>query len=319
MKNTEILVIRPSSDIVMDGLAESFSVIRLFEKSDPKRWLAENGGRIRGMVSSGSFATDRALLERLPNLEIVSHFGVGYDSVDVEAAKAQGVIVTHTPTVLDDEVADTTIALILMTLRNLCAADRYVRAGEWAEKGPFPLGKYTMKGSVLGIIGLGRIGKTIATRAEVFGMQIAYTGRRKQKGQPYDYYRGVKELAAASDVLVNCAPGGEGTYQLVNGEVLAALGRDGIFVNVGRGTTVDETALINALESGGIAAAGLDVFVDEPHVPQALRSLDNVVLLPHIGSATVPTRNAMAQLVVDNLVNWFSNGAALTPVPDGVA
>lgn len=315
MKDVNILLVKPSTPLVMDGLDAAFTVHRLFQQDDPEAWLADYGADIRGIVC-GSFPLDAALMDKLPNLEIASNFGVGYDSVDVETAARKGVIVTHTRSVLDDEVADTAIALILMTLRNLTRADRYVRTGDWQAKGAFPLGKYTMKGSTLGIVGLGRIGKEIAKRAAAFGMKIAYTGRRRQEDQPFDYHPDVTQLAAASDVLLNCAPGGDETFHLIGAEVLAALGPDGFLINIGRGTTVDETALIAALEAGGIAGAGLDVFEAEPQVPEALRKLDTVTLLPHIGSATVPTRNAMGQLVVDNLTSWFGKGAALTPVPE---
>lgn len=315
MKDVNILLVKPSTPLVMDGLDAAFTVHRLFQQDDPEAWLADHGADIRGIVC-GSFPLDAALMDKLPNLEIASNFGVGYDSVEVETAARKGVIVTHTRSVLDDEVADTALALILMALRNLSAADRYVRAGNWESKGSLPLGKYTMKGSTLGIIGLGRIGKEIAKRAAAFSMKISYTGRRRQEDQPFDYHPDVTALAAASDVLLNCAPGGEETFHLIDAGVLEALGPDGFLVNIGRGTTVDEAALIAALEAGTIAGAGLDVFEAEPHVPEALRKLNNVTLLPHIGSATMPTRNAMGQLVLDNLTNWFGKGKALTPVPE---
>lgn len=316
MKDVNILLVKPSTPLVMDALDAAFTLHRLDQQDDPDAWLAEHGDSIRGIVSSASFALDGALMDKLPNLEIASNFGVGYDNVDVAAARDRGVMVTHTRSVLDEEVADTALALILMTLRNLIPAERYVRSGEWEAKGAFPLGKYTMKGSVLGIVGLGRIGKEIARRAEAFGMQIAYTGRRKQDDQPYAYHASVTDLAAEADVLLNCAPGGAGTFHMIDAGVLAALGPDGILINIGRGTTVDETALIAALRDGTIAGAGLDVFETEPNVPEALRKLENTVLLPHIGSATIPTRDAMGQLVVDNLTNWFDKGSALTPVPE---
>lgn len=316
LKDVDVLLIKPSTPLVMEGLDAAFTVHRLFERSDPNAWLAENGSKIRGVVSGGSFELDRSLMEKLPNLELISNFGVGYDAVDVAAAASRGIVVTHTRTVLDDDVADIAIALVLMARRNLGHAERYARSGAWEHHGAFPLARHKMKGSALGIIGLGRIGKEIAKRAQAFGMKILYNGRHSQEDQPFQYYANLLEMAAVADVLLNCAPGGEETYHLIDTDVLKALGPDGVLVNIGRGSAVDEVALIAALKAGTIAAAGLDVFEHEPKVPETLRNLENVVLLPHVGSATLPTRNAMGQLVIDNLVSWFGEGRALTPVPE---
>jgi lactate dehydrogenase-like 2-hydroxyacid dehydrogenase len=240
---------------------------------------------------------------------------VGYDGVDVAAAKARGVMVTHTPNVLNDDVADLAIALMLCAARQLPAADRYVRAGHWEDKGPMPLAR-KMSGSRLGIVGMGRIGQAIAQRAQAFGMTIAYTSRSAKAGLPWRYESDLKTLAADSDFLVLITPGGAGTRHLVNAEVLQALGPKGILVNVARGSVVDESALIDALERGVIGGAALDVFEDEPRVPDRLKALPHVVLVPHIGSATGQTRQAMADLAFGNLREHFSGRPVLTPVPE---
>jgi lactate dehydrogenase-like 2-hydroxyacid dehydrogenase len=240
--------------------------------------------------------------------------GVGYDGVDVAAAKARGVKVTHTPDVLNDEVADTAIGLMLCAARQLPAADRYVRSGKWLE-GPMPLAR-KMSGARLGIVGMGRIGKTIAGRALAFGMSIAYTARSAKADVPYRYEPDIVALARESDFLVVITPGGAGTRKLVNAEVLAALGNKGILVNVARGSVVDEAALVAALVSGTLGGAALDVFEDEPRVPQALIDLPHVVLAPHIGSATRETRQAMADLAMNNLRAHFAGKPVLTMVPE---
>ncbi|MWD29778.1 2-hydroxyacid dehydrogenase [Aquicoccus sp. SCR17] len=315
VKDTDILLVKPVPPLIVEALDAAFTLHRLYDEDDPEGWLEANGGRVRGMVC-GNFPLDADLLDRLPALEIASNLGVGYDSVDVAAAKARGVMVTHTRSVLDDEVADTAWALVLMTVRGLARADRYVRAGRWQSEGAFPLARHSLKGSRLGIIGLGRIGRNIAARAEASGMEILYHGRHEQADQPYLYYGDLREMARDCDVLLNCAPGGPATEKMIDAAVLEALGPEGYVINIGRGSSMDEAALIAALEAGTIAGAGLDVFEDEPEVPQALRDMENTVLLPHIGSATIPTRTAMFQLVVDNLTGWFGRGEALTPVPE---
>jgi lactate dehydrogenase-like 2-hydroxyacid dehydrogenase len=260
---------------------------------------------------------DGPLMDRLPKLQIIGNFGVGYDSVDVAAATERGVVVTNTPGVLDNEVADTALGLLLTTVRELPQSERYLRAGRWEAEGAYPLTKATMEGRRLGILGLGRIGEAIVERAKAFNMVIAGYHNRRRKDVPYRYYPTLLELARDVDTLVIVVPGGETTRHLVDADVLAALGPDGILVNIGRGTVVDEKALIEALRSGTIQAAGLDVYEDEPRVPQELIDLDNAVLLPHVGSASIPTRNRMGQLVVDNLASWFETGKAITPVNPG--
>jgi lactate dehydrogenase-like 2-hydroxyacid dehydrogenase len=313
MTRPTVLMPSPMHDVVVDGCEERFDLIRLWEAADPEALIAERGPDVRGLALGGHARVDAALLDRLPNLQIVANFGVGYDSVDVDAATERGVIVTNTPGVLDDEVADTALALLLMTVRELGQAERYLRAGRWAAEGHYPLTDLTMAGRKLGILGLGWIGEAIATRAETFRMTVGYHNR-SQKDIPYRYYPTLLEMARDVDTLLVVVPGNAATRHLVNAEVLEALGPDGVLVNIGRGTVVDEAALIGALKTRTIRAAGLDVYEDEPNVPQELIDLDNTVLLPHVGSASKPTRRAMGQLVVDNLTSWFADGRALTPV-----
>jgi hydroxypyruvate reductase len=254
-------------------------------------------------------------MDQLPALEIVSIMGVGYDKVDVQSAIARGVPVTHTPDVLNEEVADLALGLMLSVARRIPQADRYVRGNLWAEKGNMPLSR-KMSGKRLGIVGLGRIGKAIAARASAFNMGIAYTGRHRQADVAHAYYPSAKELAANVDFLVVITPGGEGTRKMIDREVLEALGPQGYLVNVARGTVVDEAALVEALRDGVIAGAGLDVFENEPQVPQALREMDNVVLTPHMASATRETRQAMADLALANLQAHFAGQPLLSPVPE---
>ena len=247
---------------------------------------------------------------RLPNLEIISVFGVGYDGVPVEYCRKRGLKVTNTPDVLTDDVADVALALILMTGRGFVRLNRFLHAGGWLKGG----GELTTKlgGQKVGILGLGRIGKAIAKRVEALGMEVAYTGRSKQQDVPYRYVPDLEALAAESDFLVVASPGGAATKNLVNARVLAALGKKGTIINIARGSVIDEPALIAALQAGTIKGAGLDVFADEPRVPEALMALDNVVLLPHVGSATAQTRQAMGDLCKANLDAWFSTGKPLT-------
>jgi lactate dehydrogenase-like 2-hydroxyacid dehydrogenase len=260
--------------------------------------------------------TDAALFDLLPNLEIVSSFGVGYDNVDAEAAAMRGIVVTNTPGVLDEEVADLAVGLLLATVRQIPQGDRHVREGRWAER-PFPLSP-TLRGRRVGIVGLGGIGKAIARRLDGFGVDIAWHGRRAQPDVAYPYHPTLPGLAEASDVLIVIVPGGPGTRHLINEAILAALGPDGILINVSRGSVVDEQALVAALQSRTILAAGLDVYEDEPHVPEALTAMPQLVLLPHVGSATAHTRDAMGKLVSDNLAAWFQEGRPLTPVAESL-
>jgi hydroxypyruvate reductase len=270
--------------------------------------------RIRGFAATGESKVDAGLIAKLPALEIISVMGVGYDGVDVAAAKARNIMVTHTPDVLNDDVADLAIGLMLSAARQLPAADRFVREGRW-ETGPMPLAR-KMSGARLGLVGMGRIGQAIATRALAFGMSIAYTSRTPKPDLPFQFHPTAHELAAQSDFLVVIAPGGTGTRKMIDATVLEALGAKGILVNVARGSVVDEAALVDALERGVIGGAGLDVFESEPHVPQKLREMPHVVLTPHIGSATKQTRAAMAELAASNLGAHLAGKPVMTPVPE---
>ncbi|WP_332118942.1 2-hydroxyacid dehydrogenase [Azorhizobium caulinodans] len=306
----KLLLTGPIMETVVERqLAEKFTVLGP-EGLDAV--IASEAGEIRGLATKGKLKVDGAFMDRLPKLEIISNFGVGYDTVDAAAAAERGIIVTNTPDVLNEEVADLALGLLLATVRELPQADRYVRAGGWL-KGAFPLSA-TLRDRKVGIVGMGRIGKAIAKRVEAFGLPIVYHTRRPQADVPYKHYDNLVAMARDVDTLILILPGGAATRNLVNAEVLAALGPRGVLVNVARGTVVDEPALLKALQDKTIAAAGLDVFVDEPRVPEAFFALDNVVLLPHVGSATHHTRNAMGQLVVDNLVSWFAGKGPVTPV-----
>ena len=294
-------------------LAEHFDVLEVTDASATEA-TSEQLARVRGAAVSGRFPA--SLIERLPKLEVIGSFGVGYDGVDVGAAAARGIIVTHTPDVLNDEVADTTIALLLNTVRQFYLAEHYLREGRWEREGAFPLSPLSLKGRKVGLHGLGRIGMEIAARLAPFKVDLAYHTRRPREDVSYAYHDILTGLATAVDILISIVPSTPQTNGAINAEVLSALGSNGVLINVGRGSTVDQPALIEALRDGTIAAAGLDVFAAEPHVPQALIDLPNVSLLPHVASASMPTRDAMADLVADNVIAWFDTGRPLTPVPE---
>lgn len=295
-------------EVVERQLASRFSLVPIEQLADT------NVSTVRAIATRGKLRVDGALMESLPNLEIVSNFGVGYDTVDAAAAAKRGVVVTNTPDVLNEEVADLTLGLLLATVREIPQADRFVRAGAWL-KGAYPLGP-TLRDRTVGILGMGRIGKAIARRLDAFSVPVVYHTRRPQQDVAYRHYPSLLEMARDVDVLIVIVPGGPATRHLVNAEVLAALGPNGILINVARGTVVDEEALLAALDARSILAAGLDVFEEEPAVPPAFFGLDNVVLLPHVGSATHYTRAAMGQLVVDNIFSWFDGKGPLTPVAE---
>lgn len=311
----EVLMPLPGMPEIVERLEPRVTLHKLWEAADREATLAAVAPNVRAVVSTWATArVDAELMRRLPKLEIVVGFGVGYDHIDAAWAGQHGIVVTHTPGVLDEDVADIAIALTLAATRRLPQAERHLREGRWAS-GAFPL-TASLHGRVMGVLGLGRIGKAIARRAEAFGLKIAYHGRRRQDGVAYPYYPTPLALAAASDILMIAAPGGPETRHVVDSDVLAALGRDGVLVNIARGSLVDETALIAALKGGVILAAGLDVYDHEPSVPAELIALDNAVLLPHVGSATRYTRSAMANLVVDNLLSWVDGEGPLTPTPE---
>ena len=313
MSKPEVLAVAKLSPLLQPRLQAAFTVHDRLHQTDAAA-LADAAPRIRAIVGSGESKITAELIAQLPALQIISIMGVGYDGVDVAAAKARNVLVTHTPNVLNDDVADLALGLMLAAARQLPAADRYVRNGDWIG-GPMPLAR-KVSGARLGLVGMGRIGQAIAQRAAAFGMPIAYTARSAKAALPYRYLPDARSLATESDFLVVITPGGEGTRKLIDAAVLQALGPQGILVNVARGSVVDEAALVQALESGTIAGAGLDVFENEPHVPERLRALPHVVLAPHIGSATGQTRQAMADLAFDNLRALFAGESVPTPVPE---
>lgn len=316
MSDLHVLAAAKLSPLYAAQLSAAYQFHDPLHETDPAAF-AKVAPLVRAVAGSGDSKVSAELMAQLPALELISIMGVGYDGVDVAAAKARGVTVTHTPNVLNDDVADLAIALMLCAARQLPAAERYVRSGQWL-KGPMPLAR-KMSGARLGLVGMGRIGQAIAQRAQAFGMQIAYHTRSPKAGVPYAYHGDLLSLARDSDFLVLITPGGAGTRHLVNAQVLQALGPKGILVNVARGSVVDEVALIEALEAGVIGGAALDVFEDEPRVPQRLIDLPQVVLVPHIGSATGQTRQAMADLAFGNLREHFAGRPVLTPVPECAA
>lgn len=308
-----ILVPGKMSQRVLDRLPAHFEPV-FVAAADPGLITAELASGVSGIAVQGKIPA--GFIDAFPNLEIIANFGVGYDGVDAGHAAKRGVTVTNTPDVLTEEVADTAIGLLLNTLRRFPVAEQWLRQGRWAKDGAFALSPLTLRGRTVGLYGLGRIGLAIAKRLEAFGVSIAYHTRTPREGLAYTHYPTLKGMAEAVDTIIVIVPGTESTRKTIDAEILDALGPQGVLINVGRGTTINEAALADALQRGVIAAAGLDVFENEPHVPEALLALPNVSLLPHVGSASQATRNAMADLVVDNLVAWFETGAALTPVAE---
>jgi lactate dehydrogenase-like 2-hydroxyacid dehydrogenase len=315
-EKAEILLIGATKPVIVGGLEPSFIVHKLIEAKDQEAFLKEIAPRIRGIaVAYTANKIDGAFMSRFPKLEIVSSFGVGYDHVDAKWAGQHGIVVTNTPEVLNEEVADTALGLLLCTLREFPQAERYLRAGKWPQGG-YPLTRATLRGRTVGVVGMGRIGKAIGRRLEAFGVPVVYHSRNPQEGVTYKYYPNLLDMARDVDTLMVIVPGGAATKNLINAEVLKALGPNGVLINMARGSVVDEPALIQALKDRTILSAGLDVFVNEPQVPQELIGMDHIVLFPHLGSASAATRQAMDQLVVDNLKAWFAGKAPLTPVPE---
>jgi len=304
-----VLVVSKLFQPTMERLEREFAVHKLWEVADSAALLGSLASSCEAIAGG---TVPASLMRALPRLKVVANFGVGYDGVDVAHASQHGVKVTNTPDVLSDEVADFAVGLLLAVRRRIVAADRFVRAGLWL-KGGYPLND-KVSGSRVGILGLGRIGKVLARRLAAFDCEIHYHGRQPQPGQPYRYHANLVEMAAAVDNLVAIVPGGEATRGIVSRAVLEALGPQGVFINVARGSAADEAALVDLLVSGRLGGAGLDVFVDEPTVPAALFALDNVVLQPHQASATTQTRTAMGDLMIDNLVAHFAGRSLLTPV-----
>lgn len=313
LQSVAVLVPGHFNDHAVERIDRTFHRVRI-DRADPVLVTDEMRQNVRAIASFAGI--DAAMMDALPNLELIASFGVGYDSVDVGHAATKNIMVTNTPDVLTDEVADTAIGLLINTIRDLPRAENWLRDGSWVRKGNYPLSRLTLRGRRVGIFGMGRIGQAIARRLQAFGLPVAYHNRRPVDGLDHQYHQTLKGLAEAVDTLISVAPGGASTEKAVNAEILAALGANGVFVNIGRGSTVDEAALAAALADGTIAAAGLDVFADEPNVPQALLDAPNTSLLPHVGSASEHTRSAMADLCVDNLVSWFTERRPLTPVPE---
>ncbi len=310
----EVLLIGPVRPVITKGLSD-FTLHSL--PSTPNRDpFFTSIAHVRAMaVSAPVEFIDEALLSRLPNLRIISSFGVGYDHIDALAAARRGIVVTHTPDVLTEEVADTAIGLLLCTVRELPQAERYVRAGKWLA-GNYPLSRATLRDRTIGLVGMGRIGMAIARRLEAFGVPVVYHTRRARPELSYRHYPNLIDMARDVDTLIVIVPGGTATKNMIDANVLEALGPDGIVINVARGSVIDEPALIAALRERKIMAAGLDVFVNEPQVPEQLLTMENVVLFPHLGSASVFTREKMDQLLVDNILAWANNRPPLTPVPE---
>jgi lactate dehydrogenase-like 2-hydroxyacid dehydrogenase len=298
---------------VLERLRDHFEIVAV-EKGDGLQIDAETANRIRAIAVAGG--VNATWMDALPNLEVIANFGVGYDGIDVGHAASKGIIVTNTPDVLNDEVADTAVGLLLSTVRQFPLAEKWLRDGRWVKEGSFPLSPFSLKDRHVGMYGLGRIGQEIAKRLEPFKVKISYHTRTRHEGVSYDYFPTLLDMAKAVDTIIAIVPKTPQTHKVIDAEVMSALGSNGVLINVGRGWSVDEDALIAALRDGTLGAAGLDVFYDEPNVPAALMDLPNAVLLPHIASASVPTRNAMADLVADNVIQWFASGTAVTPVPE---
>ena len=297
-------------------LAEVFDLSYLADL-DAEPWLADHSEAVRFILTDGPTGVQDELLARLPNVEVISNLGVGYDGVNTDIATARGIPVTHTPGVLNEEVATTAVMLYLACWRNFEAEMAQARSGRWATEGNLP-SPHTADGRRIGILGLGRIGKAIAAKLAPWASEICYFGRTRQDVD-YRYFASLREMAEHCEVIVNIAPGGEGTYHLIDRSVLDAIGPKGRLINVGRGSTVNEAALIAALQEGTLGGAGLDVFENEPHIPAELRQLPNVVLLPHVASASIETRQAMGDLAVDNLIAWKEGRPLLSPVPESAA
>jgi lactate dehydrogenase-like 2-hydroxyacid dehydrogenase len=309
----EVVLFGPPKPTIVKGLETACTVYRAADASDPDTFIAEHASVRAIACAQGQMSA--SLLQRFPKLEIVSSFGVGYDHVDAKYAAAHGIIVTNTPEVLTEEVADTALGLLLCTVRELPRAERHVRSGRWA-KGGFPLSRATLRNRKVGIVGMGAIGQAIARRLDAFGVPVVYHTRKPRPDVPYSYYPKLADMAREVDTLMIIVPGGAATANMIDAEVLDALGPNGIVINMARGSVVDEPALIKALKDKRILAAGLDVYAKEPEVPQELIDMDNVVLLPHVGSASVHTRQKMDQLVADNILAWAAGKPPLTPVPE---
>lgn len=313
MTKRTILISGKINPRVIEQLTPHFDLEQILSP-DPSLLTDAQKAKISGVAVLGSIGP--ALMDALPNAEIIANFGVGYDGVDTGHAASKNIVVTNTPDVLNEEVADTTLGLLLNTVREFPLAETYLREGKWANVGPYPLTRLSLRGRTAGIYGLGRIGLEIAKRLTAFGLPIHYHTRNPRKDVNFTYHATLESLADAVDTLVCIVPKTPETFKTINADILKRLGSNGVMINVGRGWTVDEDDLADALENKTIAAAGLDVFQDEPNVPEKLLKYPNLCLLPHVASASIPTRNAMADLVAENIVSWFATGKAVTPVAE---
>lgn len=315
MMKPEMLLIGGATPRMMEKFEASFNVHQQSEISDMTAWLADNGTKIEAVATNGHDGVKPEIMSGLPNLKIISCYGVGYDAIDTSVAVNRNIMVTHTPGVLNADVANLAVLLMLASSRCLVRDDKWVRSGNWAKKGNAPLTR-SIENKKVGILGLGRIGGEIARKLEVFNCEICYHTRNEKSDVAYTYYDNLTKMAGDVDYLIAITPGGPSTNKIVNKEVLNALGSEGTFINVARGSVVDEAELVSALQEGRLGWAGLDVFADEPNAPVDLFELENVTLTPHVASATTETRQAMGDLTVDNLVKFFADGDVLTPVPE---
>jgi lactate dehydrogenase-like 2-hydroxyacid dehydrogenase len=312
-----VFLIGPASESMLQKLDDAnLEVHKASGMADPAAWLQEHGSLIDYVLTNGHDGLNDAYLSHLPNLQLISCNGVGYDSINVATAASRKILVTHTPHVLNAETSTTAILLMLACYRNFASCHEYARSGKWHATGrPHSLTRTADRRRV-GLLGMGRIGQAIAEKLLPFGASISYHSTTRKQELPYAYFDNLLEMAHAVECLICIVPGGEGTKHLVNDQVMNALGPEGVLINVARGSVVDEEALITALEEGRLGGAGLDVFQNEPYIPEKLRTMDNVVVLPHVGSATVETRAAMGALTVDNIISHARNGRVLTPVPE---
>jgi lactate dehydrogenase-like 2-hydroxyacid dehydrogenase len=311
----EVVLVGPLKPVVVKGLDAICTVHKAAEAEDQDAYFKAHSDVHAIACSDTAYRIPGTLMAHFPKLEIVSSFGVGYDHMDVKYASTHNVVLTNTPNVLTEEVADTALGLLLSTVRELPQAERFVRAGKWLERG-YPLTRATLRNRTVGMVGMGAIGQAIARRLDAFGVPVVYHTRKPRREVSYLHCPNLIEMARTVDILMVIVPGGPGTANLINAEVLDALGPDGILINMARGSVVDEPALIKALQEKRIMAAGLDVFAKEPNVPAELIAMDNVVLFPHLGSASVYTREKMDQLVVDNIAAWAAGKPPLTPVAE---
>jgi lactate dehydrogenase-like 2-hydroxyacid dehydrogenase len=311
----EVVLIGPLKPVVVKGLDAACTVYKVAEEKDPDAFIAAHSHVQAIACSDTACKIPGELMARFPKLELVSSFGVGYDHMDVKWAAAHSVVLTNTPGVLTEEVADTALGLLLCTVREFPQAERYLRAGKWLQKG-YPLTKASLRNRTVGMVGMGAIGQAIGRRLDAMQVPVVYYARSPRREVAYRHYPNLLAMARDVDVLLVIVPGGAATQNMINAEILDALGPDGILINMARGSVVDEPALIKALKEKRIMAAGLDVYAKEPEVPAELIAMDNVVLFPHLGSASVHTRERMDQLVVDNVCAWAAGKPPLTPVPE---